>query len=534
MIKTEQIEIWEEFQKGIGYNNEIGLYETVKRNEEFFIGKQWEGVRAGNLDKPVLNVLKRVVSYFNSQIVSDDVGISFDAWETQDRETADILAREIERVIEDTKLKTLFRGVIRDASVDGDGILYLRWDPDAPTGQPARGAVRVEPVENRNLYFGNPYSDHLQGQPYLLITSRVPLDYVREEARRAGSRDFESITADSDAIPDTDDSDELVTVVTKLWKERGTVWAKRITSTAVVREVWDTGLTLYPVAMMSWEKVKFSYHGQAAVTAQIQNQISVNKLFAMALQSVKEFAFPKIFYNRNMVPNWSNKLDDAIGVNGDPNAQIYTGFRAPDMSSQVMQVIESLINYTKEMMGASDAALGNVKPDNTSAIIAVQQASAAPLQIQKLAFYQFVEDVVRVLLDMITTYYGRRQVTVDGAPRMVDFSQLSEMNLRLKVDVGAASYWSELTQIQTLDNLFSKGIIADPVTYLENIPSAYVKNKQKIIEGLKEQQMQAAGGQMGEELMAGLTPEEQAVVQQNPQLLAQATAGVMGDGLNGR
>ena len=139
-------------------------------------------------------------------------------------------------------------------------------------------------------------------------------------------------------------------MVTKLWKERGTVWAKRITSTAVVREVWDTGLTLYPVAMMSWEKVKFSYHGQAAVTAQIQNQISVNKLFAMALQSVKEFAFPKIFYNRNMVPNWSNKLDDAIGVNGDPNAQIYTGFRAPDMSSQVMQVIESLINYTKEMI----------------------------------------------------------------------------------------------------------------------------------------------------------------------------------------
>lgn len=97
---------------------------------------------------------------------------------------------------------------------------------------------------------------------------------------------------------------------------------------------------------------------------------------------------------------------------------------------------------------------------------------------------------------------------------MVDFSQFSEMNLRLKVDVGAASYWSELTQIQTLDNLFSKGIITDAVTYLENIPSAYVKNKQKIIEGLKEQQMQAAGGQMGEELMAGLTPDEQAVVQQ--------------------
>ena len=85
------------------------------------------------------------------------------------------------------------------------------------------------------------------------------------------------------------------------------------------------------------------------------------------------------------------------------------------------------------------------------------------------------------------------------------------------VPCAVADRWRDLRgcpQIQTLDNLFSKGIITDAVTYLENIPSAYVKNKQKIIEGLKEQQMQAAGGQMGEELMAGLTPDEQAVVQQ--------------------
>ena len=53
------------------------------------------------------------------------------------------------------------------------------------------------------------------------------------------------------------------------------------------------------------------------------------------------------------------------------------------MSSQVMQVIESLINYTKEMMGASDAALGNVKPDNTSAIIAVQPVSYTHLDVYK-------------------------------------------------------------------------------------------------------------------------------------------------------
>ena len=45
-------------------------------------------------------------------------------------------------------------------------------------------------------------------------------------------------------------------------------------------------------------------------------------------------------------------------------------------------------------------------------------------------------------------------------------------------------------QVQTTDNLFSKGIIADAVTYLEAIPNGYIKNKSDIIKKLKEKQAQ--------------------------------------------
>jgi len=58
-------------------------------------------------------------------------------------------------------------------------------------------------------------------------------------------------------------------------------------------------------------------------------------------------------------------------------------------------MVDRTINYSRDMMGASDAALGNVKPENTSAILAVQKASSAPLELQRLAFYQFVEDAFR-------------------------------------------------------------------------------------------------------------------------------------------
>lgn len=50
-IKTTPQQIWEEYQKGVSYNSELGLYDTVKQNENFFIGKQWEGVAAPDLEK---------------------------------------------------------------------------------------------------------------------------------------------------------------------------------------------------------------------------------------------------------------------------------------------------------------------------------------------------------------------------------------------------------------------------------------------------------------------------------------------------
>ncbi|MBQ6902381.1 MAG: hypothetical protein IJN71_05180, partial [Oscillospiraceae bacterium] len=77
MMKTSKKphEIWDEYQKAISYNRGIDLYETVKKNENFFIGKQWEGLNAPDLAKPVINVLRRVVSYFISMIVADDIGV---------------------------------------------------------------------------------------------------------------------------------------------------------------------------------------------------------------------------------------------------------------------------------------------------------------------------------------------------------------------------------------------------------------------------------------------------------------------------
>ena len=98
---------------------------------------------------------------------------------------------------------------------------------------------------------------------------------------------------------------------------------------------------------------------------------------------------------------------------------------------------------------------------------------------------------MRIFLDIMRTDYGLRQVAVsdeNGQQQqlMFDFSALDRLHLKLNIDIGASTYWSELMQVQTMDNLFASGIITDAATYLEAIPNGYIKNKQEILQKIKE------------------------------------------------
>lgn len=506
-IHTQPHDVWKEYQKGRDYKEHINLYSNVRTNENFYNGNQWEGLNAPDLPKPTLNFLKRVVNYINSSIMSEDIAIGFSPHDRDSNKAviAKAVARQMERIIENAKLKSLLRYSLRDALVDGDACVYVRFDPSIQTGQDAQGDIAYELIDNINVYFGNPYSRFVQTQPYIIIAQRKTVGELRDEARANGVRkeDLELITADcDDKQGEKGEYDILATKLIKFWKDEktGTIQCTECTEKLTIRKPFDTEYTLYPLAWMNWDRVKSSYHGQAILTGLIPNQVQVNRLFAMTIRSVEMNAFPKIVYDPNKIKQWTNKAGEAVKAVGGAGSvsDAFSAIRGADVSGQVMEVIESIVTMTRDYMGASDAALGNVKPDNTSAIIAVQQASSIPLELNKRDFFQFVEDIVRITLDVQRADYGLRTISVDegvvdplGNPIteiQYDFSEFDTINYDLNVDIGAASYWSELTQMQTMDNLFRAGIITDAVAYLESIPAKYLRNKDKLIESIKEQQ----------------------------------------------
>lgn len=339
-IKTKPSEVYREYEAGQNYNNSIGLYDTVKQNERFYIGNQWEGLNAPDLDKPVLNFMKRVCSFIVAMLVSDDIAVQVAPFKKtqQTLRQSEAVAREIERVIERAKTKSLTRDMLRNCVVDGDGCFYWYFDSSLPTPYSVRGEITLELVDNTKVLFGNPFEHEAQKQPYIILVKREQLSAVRERASLYGGKPGE-IRADNDSSYYGEEGyseSDLVTVFVKIYKEDGHINFTEVTRNAVVRPVTGTNYTLYPISYMNWEKIKNSYHGQAVLTGLISNQIAVNKLWAMAIHHQHTMAFPKVFYDRLKIKEWSNRVGEAVGVAGNPKDAVADGMRAGDMSAQLI------------------------------------------------------------------------------------------------------------------------------------------------------------------------------------------------------
>ena len=500
-----------EYEAGLSFNQGIDLYDCVQTNENFFIGKQWEGVKSNGLPTPVFNFLKRVVLFSVANVSTDNLKLHAKRMPSSGQMPAymaellaDILNDQFASIFEFNKMGSCIREFCRNAAVDADGCAYTYWDPDVDTGQPGKGAIRTEVLLNTQVMFGNPNSRDVQSQPYILIERRMLVKDARKRAK-ANGKDTELITADDKegGDPHLDQlGGDKVTVLLRLWRDdkSGTIHGYECTKNAEIRKEWDLGIKLYPITWMNWDYVQDCYHGQAMITGLIPNQIFVNKLFAMSMISLMTLAYPKVVFDKTKVAKWSNRVGAAIAVNGNVDS-VAKIMDPASISPQISQFIDIAISYTQKFLGASDVALGDTRPDNTSAIIALQRAAATPMELTKQNLLQSIEDLGRIYMEFMAEYYGTRYVEVtgpNGQGKVIvpfDFSVLKKIPFTVELDVGASSYWSEIASMQTLDNLLMQGKIST-VEYLKRIPAGQITDRETLIAVLEEQermQMAAAG-----------------------------------------
>jgi hypothetical protein len=564
----------------------------VDTNTEFYAGNQWvhlpQTPAMSRLPKPSFNIIKRVTNVLVSQVTSGGISVNLEplsyydggAGDPSGSSTTEFAQAEVNNLLEKLKIEYRIRDALFDGAQTGDYCAHFYWDANAlPYGGASggyRGEIKMELVDGVNVMFGNPNVADAQAQPYILLIGRDTVQNLREEylQRHPGDQ-----TGADQIQPDGAWGQQIASggkvelsgqenakclyiylyekVVTErevpgpmgeMVKEQVvSVHVSKCTRNASIFEDVDTGLTYYPIAWGNWEKQKNCYHGRALVTGVIPNQIFINSMFAMVMRHLQLEAFPKTIYNGDLIGQWSNEIGQSIAVHGlQPGQainQVAANLGPADMSNQIIGVINQVVSFTKECLGVTDVQLGNVTGENTSAIMVMQSNAEVPLENIRAGMYEWSEEIVKILLDMMGTYYGIRPIVRErnmetvatdlssGMPVMnqytgmlktqnemrrvlepYDFSRLKQVFLNVRVDVGSATAYSEIAMMQTLDNLRTAQLI-DIIDYLERVPDKLIPRKQELVDKLKLEKLRQDGVTAGLALPDSRTQQELSGIQ---------------------
>ena len=491
----DKIKQWELYERGKRYNStcrqDKDMYDMCKTHYDFYYGYQWRNETSEDLPKPVFNILKRVSEFKIASLCAAKTVVA-----VKEMKEADGI---IEKIFEKIKFDDLKREALYDGCITGDACLHLIYNAD-------KDIIEAELIDGVNVLFGNPNINQPEKQPYIVLVGRDTVENLKQEAK--SNKDL--IVKDSETeyqvneyeeledIEGDDNGKALYIIVYK--KVKGKIEVSKYTKDAVIYENVNTNYTRYPIAWLNWGKYKNSYHGIGEIEGLIPNQILINKIMAMAALHTIQTAFPTGIFDAEVLKEWTNEIGAQIpisGLKGSPVSSVAGYINPAPMGNYVMSLVELCMAYTKDMMGITDAALGNIDPKNTSAIIAVQKSAIVPLENVKANLYSWVEEAVRSILDILN---AKEIFTIDP-------------EVDLTIDIGDGSYYNEISQMQTLDNLLANGHITIS-QYLTRVPSKLIVDKEGLLNEIKGQlegQMQEYEGMA--QFIEQLPPEIQAELQ---------------------
>lgn len=502
-----QNKAWLQYEKGKEYKRRIGLYETVRKNERFYRGDQWQYGEGKDLPRPVFNIIHRVMNYLICSVASSNVSLRFTDENlpfAKNEGDAQVIREGVEVMSQNAAYRWHKSGMDRkmlrlltDAAITGDGAIYCYWDSSVRTPHEFDGDISTELIDNVNIFPADVNRADIQSQEYIILAGRTSVHALRREALEAGLGEDEI----KKIIPDNDheiqsgdmaryelegDEEAKATYIIKFWREDGKVVFEKSTRDCVIRR-GHTDCRLYPIAYLNWIPRKNSFHGESPISSLIPNQKFINRAYAMVMKHMTDTAFSKIVYDKSKIPEWSNEVGEAIAAFGGGNiADSVSVVGVGEMQSGYMELIESAVELTKELMGATDSALGNLEANNTSAILALQETSRIPLEQIRSAYYRLIEDIANIWADMMCAYYPSDRLLPcyskgELTAKKIEFSSIKNDVLCAEAEVSELSRYSSVSVQNMLDRLLDGGYISAD-EYVKRLPLGAVIDRDGLLE----------------------------------------------------
>ena len=548
MEEENLTQIWKEYSQIKQYLNGKDYYKQLEMNYNFAKGDQWKNLKSGGMPMPVDNIITPICNYKIGVVSQNNMTITFtnenfgkeDMAELEDgtnfrkiaEEVIDKINKNINKFFEANNLENNTWDYDEENCISGNVGMYIYEDDE--------NIKRAEMIYGNNIFFADENNNDVQDQSFILITFRRPVEKIREEARKHGLGEdkIAEIVADNDLNEQIGNKEEVkdeqgkALCILKLYKKekeitktqdrtiineygqeeiiqeevkekKTTVHMMKSTKNVIYVPETDLGLTLYPVAFDTWINEKNSIRGRGEPQDKIENQIEINRTMARRDIAIAMAAYPKAAYNSNFIENPSalDKVGVAIEVKDKTVQSVRNAIdylQPAQISPDAKNFCDELSQKTKDNASASDTALGNINPEKASgrSIIAVQDASAIPINVHVARKKKFYEDIGRILFDFMQNVdVDGQQVIISSTDdetgqtttevEQIPYEIMQRLKVGVKVNVSQTDPFSILAMEQMWDSLFQSGAI-EFEEWVSGLSSNSKYNKSKLEEIIKK------------------------------------------------
>lgn len=533
----ERNRFWDRYVKGIDYIQKKNLIVETNRNWNFYAGRQWEGLESGGEELPFLNFIKPTIKHKVSTVSQNNMVANYsDAEGNEDMAAVyDRLNARFSADWERSNMDMELWATMKDSAVTGDGIQYYGTDKVSD----------MQRLPCTAVLYGDESNQNIQQQPYIIIVQRLTVEAVKAEAKKnkIPDEEIQQIVPDNETDNTIGNKEEVaedrlspnskVTCIIHMEKKDGIVHIAKCTSSVVYEPehpiaVKDSkgettrGLTLYPLVKISWEDFPNDARGLSEVKQLIPNQLEINKTLARRSLIIKMTAYPRLAYDENIVtnPEALEKVGEAIAVStgGVQSINQAIAYLNPAQSnSDPKNYADDLLSNTQELSGSGETAMGNINPNRVaaSAIIAIRDQAALPLNEQVAKMKTFVEDLAKLWIEMWLVYEpnGFKVVTKETNPmtgeefevvQQVTKEDLDMLKPNIRIDTSQDNPWTKEAEQNWLDGVLDKQYITFE-EYVDASPEHGIvpKNKMEAIiekrRALEAQQAAMQAQQTGEQ-----------------------------------
>lgn len=562
MSKREELaeKIWNDWQKGLEYQQTLNLKETCETCVDFYEGRQWAQAteRTKNMPRPVINIVKFILNSKKANILSSKISMIYKPLIYDEleggvaTEGATAFTNFAEHIKKEIKQEDLDSKAILDGLKKGTYIYHYFWDTEKKTGMAKfDGGLNGQIIDCLSIVFANPKQKDEQKQKWIIIQSRENVETLKKLAKKNGisKAEIELIQADTDEEKNYDseeqDGEEYATVLTRYFRKDGEVYYTKSTEKMMVQEetpltpdarkvsleIDDEGktnedneemeqdkpvlsefkMTLYPIVVAPYDEREKSIYGIGEAEQLIPVQKSINFNYAMMQMASQNMGFPKVKVRPNALRGKTiTNTPGEVLTDYSPGFDGISYLNPPAFSNTPLTIADKLLEVTRTVTGATEVANGEVLGANMSgsAIVALQTQAKVPIEDMQKRFWRVHEKIARVWEQFFKGYYRFDIPYVieseDGEePAVFNGSQYQDMDFETTIDVGAGSAYSESLSINLLENSLQRGDITFD-QYVDLYPDTAMPFKAQLKEMRKNQQ---------------LPPELSQKIAQNPQIL---------------